>query len=269
MPTIKINNCDYYYEEHGSGPETILFSHGLLWSGYLFHKQVAFFKSRYRVITYDHRGQGKSSVTKTGYDRDSLYEDVVLLIEHLKLGSVHFAGLSMGGFVGMRLAARRPDLVKSLILMETSAQPEPFALKYTALNSAVKLFGVAIVNKPVMKIMFGDTFLKDPDRKEEQLEFEYELKKNKKTIVRAVDGVIRRKGVEHELQLIKCPALVMVGDEDKATVPAKAEFIQQHIPHAALVYIRHAGHSSCIEEPEQVNKAIDDFLNTISYGEQD
>ena len=104
MPVIKINNCDYYYEEHGAGSETILFSHGLLWSGYLFHKQVAFFKRRYRVITYDHRGQGKSSVPKTGYDMDSLYEDVVLLIEHLKLGSVHFAGLSMGGFVGMRLA---------------------------------------------------------------------------------------------------------------------------------------------------------------------
>lgn len=42
MPVIKINNCDYYYEEHGAGSETILFSHGLLWSGYLFHKQVAF-----------------------------------------------------------------------------------------------------------------------------------------------------------------------------------------------------------------------------------
>lgn len=65
---------------------------------------MAFFKRRYRVITYDHRGQGKSSVPKTGYDMDSLYEDVVLLIEQLKLGSVHFAGLSMGGFVGMRLA---------------------------------------------------------------------------------------------------------------------------------------------------------------------
>ncbi len=226
MPFIKINNCNYYYEVHGEGSETILFSHGLLWSGYLFHKQVAYFKNRYRVITYDHRGQGKSEVTKTGYDMDSLYEDTALLIEHLQLGSVHFAGLSMGGFVGMRLAARRPDLVKSLILMETSAQPEPNTIKYTLLNSIVKIFGVGVVAKPVMKIMFGDTFLNDPNRKIEEIEFETELKKNKKSIVKAVEGVIRRKGIEHELTNIKCPTLIMVGDQDKATVPAKAEFIQ-------------------------------------------
>ena len=264
MPTIKINNCNYYYEVHGDGAETILFSHGLLWSGYLFHKQVAHLKKRYKVITYDHRGQGKSEVTRTGYDMDSLYEDVALLIDHLQLGAVHFAGLSMGGFVGMRLAARRPYLVKSLILMETSAQAETNTLKYTLMISVVKLFGIGIVAKEAMKTMFGDTFLNDPTRKIEEIEFETELKKNKKTIVHAVEGVIRRKGIEHELVNIKCPTLVMVGDQDKATVPSKSEFIHRHIPQSILIYIINAGHSSTIEEPEQVNKAIDDFLDGIS-----
>jgi pimeloyl-ACP methyl ester carboxylesterase len=194
MPTIEINSCRYYYEEHGSGNETILFSHGLLWSGYMFHKQVERFKDKYRVITYDHRGQGKTEVTGSGYDMDSLYEDVVLLIEKLNLGKVHFAGLSMGGFIGMRLAARRPDLVKSLILMETSALPEPNTFKYGLLNTIVKLFGVPVVTSAVMKIMFGDSFLNDPARKEERKEFEDLLKKNKKTIVKAVNGVISRRG---------------------------------------------------------------------------
>lgn len=264
MPTIKINNCNYYYEVHGEGTETILFSHGLLWSGYLFHKQVAYFKNRYRVITYDHRGQGKSEVTKTGYDMDSLYEDAAFLIEHLHMGPVHFAGLSMGGFVAMRMAARRPDLLKSLILMETSAQPEPNTLKYSLLSSMVKIFGVGVVAKPVMKIMFGDTFLQDANRKIEEIEFETELKKNKKSIVKAVEGVIRRKGIENELSNIKCPTLIMVGDQDKATVPAKSEFIHRNIPQSILVYIINAGHSSSIEEPEQVNKAMDDFLKNLS-----
>lgn len=264
MPFIKIKDCNYYYEIQGDGPETIVFAHGLLWSGYLFHKQLAYFKERYRVVTYDHRGQGKSEVTQSGYDMDNLYEDAALLIEQLQLGPVHFAGLSMGGFVGMRLAARRPDLLKSLILMETSAQAEPHTLKYSFLNTVVKLFGVAVVTKPVMNIMFGDTFLKDASRKAERLAFETELKKNKKTIVRAVEGVIKRKGVEQELSQIKCPVLIMVGDEDKATVPAKAVFMHQHIPASKLVYISKAGHSSSIEEPEQVNHAMDDFLKGLA-----
>jgi 3-oxoadipate enol-lactonase len=260
MPYIKINQCNYYYEEHGTGEETILFSHGLLWSGFLFHKQVDYFKSKYRIITYDHRGQGKSEVTASGYDMETLYSDAAALIEQLKLGPVHFAGLSMGGFVGLRLAARRPDLVRSLILMETSAQPEPHTLKYTFLNTIVKLFGVAVVTGPVMEIMFGETFLRDANRSAERIQFENELKKNSKTIVRAVEGVISRKGVEQELKNITCPVLIMVGNEDKATVPAKAEYMLQHIPDSKLVYIKDAGHSSCIEEPEQVNQAIDAFL---------
>jgi 3-oxoadipate enol-lactonase len=78
----------------------------------------------------------------------------------------------------------------------------------------------------------------------EEIEFETELKKNKKTIVKAVEGVIHRKGIEHELQHIKCPTLVMVGDQDKATVPSKSEFIHQHIPQSILIYIINAGHSS-------------------------
>src|SRR5690349_639574 len=124
MPHLKINGVNYYYEEHGSGKETIVFSHGLLWSGAMFAKQVAALKSRYRVITYDHRGQGQTEVTQGGYDMDTLTGDAVELIKALNAAPCHFAGLSMGGFVAMRLAIRHPELLKSVILMETSADPE-------------------------------------------------------------------------------------------------------------------------------------------------
>ena len=152
MPYIQLNKVNYYYEEHGSGSDTIVLSHGLLWSGHMFHKQVAYFKSRYRVITYDHRGQGKTEVTENGYDMDTLYEDAVQLIEKLENKPVIFGGLSMGGFVGMRLAARRPDLIKKLILMETTADPEPIENvgKYKMLNNIVKYIGYWPVVSKVM-----------------------------------------------------------------------------------------------------------------------
>jgi 3-oxoadipate enol-lactonase len=96
-----------------------------------------------------------------------------------------------------------------------------------------------------MKIMFGDTFLNDTTRKIEEIEFETELKKNKKTIV--TSGGRRDTQKRHRTRIgqhIKCPTLIMVGDQDKATVPAKAEFIHQHIPQSILIYIINAGHSS-------------------------
>jgi 3-oxoadipate enol-lactonase len=263
MPKIEINGCQYHYEKHGEGKETLLLSHGLLWSGRMFYKQVEYFKKDYTVITYDHRGHGQSSVTESGYEMDTLYEDAAALIEKLKLGPVHFGGLSMGGFVAMRIAARRPDLVKSCILMETSALDEPFKSKYTLLNTIVKMLGVKVVTKPVMKIMFGKTFLHDPERTEERKEWIAELQKNEKSIVKAVEGVISREGVADELKNIKCPTLILVGTEDVATVPEKAEFIHQQIPHSKLVYIPNGGHTSSVEEPEAYNRAIEDFLGGL------
>ncbi len=263
MPIIKINNCNYYYEVQGTGSETIVLSHGLLWNGNMFFKQVAYFKSKYTVITYDHRGQGKSEVTKGGYDMDSLYDDTVKLLEKLDLKSVHFGGLSMGGFVAMRLAARRPDLVKSLILMETSAMAEPNKIKYRFLNTMVKIFGVKAVLKPVMSIMFGDKFLNDPERNKERTSCMTEILKNKKTIIRAVKGVIDRKPIDIELQNITCPTLILVGTQDKATVPKVAEIIHSKINNSMLKYIDGAGHTACIEEPKKYNREIDSFLESL------
>lgn len=264
MPHVDINGCNYYYEEYGNPAHpTILFSHGLLWSGKMFKSQVEFFKDRYHIVTYDHRGQGQSSVPATGYELDQLYEDAVVLIEKLNLKKVHFAGLSMGGFVGMRLAARRPDLVHSLILMETSAEKEPSTFSYSFLNTIVALFGVKAVVKPVMKIMFGDKFLKDPARKDEREFWISELLKNKKTITRAVRGIIRRDGAEEEIKKITCPVLILSGTQDRATVPAKMEFIHKHIPQSKLVHIEGGGHSSCIEEPGQVNTAMNELFHHI------
>ena len=262
MPHININGFNLYYEDTGGTGEPIVFSHGLLWSGRMFAAQVEHLKSRYRVITFDHRGQGQSEVTDTGYDMDTLTGDAVALIKALNLAPCHFAGLSMGGFLAMRIAARHPELVKSIILMETSALPEPKENlpKYNLLNTIVKLLGTRPVKNATMKIMFGQKFLNDAGRKSLRDYWVSELLKNKRTITRAVVGVTTRKGVEEELANIKCPTLIIVGDQDVATVPDKARFIHSKIPQSKLVIIPGAGHSSSIEEPELVNEAIDGFL---------
>ncbi len=267
MPKISINQVVYHYTDTEKGEEVIFFSHGLLWSGFMFHKQVQFLKDRYRVITYDHRGQGQTQASEGGYDMDTLFEDAVGLIQTLCPNQkVHFVGLSMGGFIAMRLAARRPDLLKSLILMETSADAEPpeNVSKYRTLNTVVKWIGTWAVVGKVMPIMFGQKFLNDPVRKTEREEWKTQMKLCKVPgINRAVAGVIERKPIYNELINIKTPTLIMVGTQDVATVPAKAERIQAQIKDAELVYIEGAGHTSSIEEPEQVNATIETFLNKL------
>ncbi|UZD22175.1 alpha/beta hydrolase [Algoriphagus halophytocola] len=262
MPFLEVNETRLYYEDTELGDEVIVFSHGLLWSQHMFREQVEFLKTRFRVIAYDHRGQGQSQV-KQPFDMDTLTEDAVELIRSLTDKPVHFAGLSMGGFIGMRLAARHPELIKSLILMETSANAEPVENlpKYTTLTKIVKWFGVLpLVANKVMPIMFAESWLHDPLNRDKVDYWKKQLRLNAKTIVGPVEGVIRRKGIEDELAMIKCPTLIIVGDEDVATRPEKSKFIQMGIRHARLHVIPGAGHSSCIEKPKAINHLLGDWL---------
>ncbi len=250
MPKITINQVEYHYTDTQEGAETIFFAHGLLWSGFMFHKQEAFLKDRYRIITYDHRGQGKTSSPESGYDMDTLFEDAVKLIETLCPNQkIHFAGLSMGGFVGMRVAARRPDLLKSLILLETSsdAEAQENVGKYRTLNFVMKWIGAWAVVSKVMPIMFGQKFLNDSTRSDERKVWEEQMKLGKSPgINRAVTGVIERKSIFEEIVKIKTPTLILVGTQDVATPSAKAERIHSQISGSQLVHIEGGGHTSSI-----------------------
>src|SRR5215467_6268154 len=124
MPTIHANGVELFYKESGRGPETIVFSHGFLMDHTMFEPQRAAFEKDYRVIAYDHRAQGQSQDAGQGYDMDTQAYDAAALITALNAAPCHFAGLSMGGFVGMRLAAHHPGLVRTLTLMNTTANAE-------------------------------------------------------------------------------------------------------------------------------------------------
>jgi len=267
MPRLTANGCDLYYEDTGSGRESIVFAHGLLWSGRMYDDQVAALKGRLRCITFDFRGQGQSQITKSGYDMDDLTLDAGGLIERLGVAPCHFVGLSMGGFVGMRLAARRPELLRSLILLETSADPEPEANvpRYRLLSFVARWLSMRLVAGKVMPIMFGRKFLTDPARSAQRDEWRGRLLANDKVgTSRATGGVISRKSIHEEIRKIQVPTLILCGDQDVATPPAKAKRIKAQIANSRLVVIPGAGHSSTIEEPAAVNAAILGFLDEVT-----
>ncbi|MGE0328694.1 MAG: alpha/beta hydrolase [Polyangiaceae bacterium] len=264
---MQVNGCELYVQDTGRGVP-IVFSHGLLWSARMYNAQIAALADRYRCVAYDHRGQGRSERPRGdildghGISIEQVYLDAVSLIESLKLGPCHFVGLSMGGFVGQRIAARRPDLLRSLVLLETAADPEPQSNvpKYRTLNKIARLGGLSFVAGQVMPIMFGDSFLKDPKRKKQRAECERQLKNNGRSIYKAVNGVIEREDFEPELRKIEVPTLIVHGEEDRAIVRERAERLHAGIRGSEFVLLPKGGHSSTIEEPELVNAEIQRFL---------
>ena len=259
MPYADLNGAQIHFTDTGGDGDVIVFSHGLLFSGAMFEAQLRHFRDRYRCITFDHRGQGESGVTRSGYDIETLSDDASALIRHLGLPPCHFVGLSMGGFIGIRLAARQPGLLKSLTLLGTSADPEPVENipKYRKLNTVARWIGLWAVTSRVMPIMFGRSFLNDPARAGERKRWSRAIAGNHRIgITRAVTGVIDRAGCADLLGRIDLPVGIGVGEEDVATVPEESRRLQAAIAGAELVVIPGAGHSSAIETPAEVNDLI-------------
>jgi 3-oxoadipate enol-lactonase len=263
MPTAQINGVRLHYEESGAGAETIVFTHGLLVSSEMFRAQVQALSPGFRCVTFDFRGQGQSEVTLDGYDMDSLTEDMEALIEGLGCIPCHVVGHSMGSFVALRLALRRPKWTKSLVLLAASADPQPRGevVQYWLMILLARRFGLGMVVNQVMRIMFSRIFLEDPACAPLRKDWRRRLIANHPVgAARAVQGVITRKSLIDQLGQIDVPTLIVAGERDRSAPPARSRRIQAHIPGSSLVVVPGAGHLFPVEEPQAVNSALAEFF---------
>lgn len=271
MPTIKVNGVNLFYKESGSGPETIVFSHGLLMDHTMFEPQRAAFEKQYRVIAYDHRAQGQSEDIGRGYDMSSIADDATMLIRALNAAPCHFVGLSMGGFAGMRVAAHHPELIRTLTLMNTTGTREkPLnRIKYTFLAQMVNIFSPAPFTPIAVKELFGQTTRRSAERRPMLEQWTGKLRARPRNIARSLSAVMNRREFRaSEMAAISCPTLIITGEEDTAQPPQNSASLAAGIRGARLVTIPGAGHSSSLEQPEAVIAAIRELLRQSASANQ-
>ena len=269
MPLVEVNDAQVNITDTGAPPgrpdaPVVVLGHGLLFSTTMWRHQVEALRTSYRCVAVDWRGQGATPATSGGYDMDTLYADLVGVIEGLGVGPVHYAGLSMGGFVGLRLAARRPDLVRSLTLVDTSAGPEdPEKIKrYRLLATIYGLVGLRPLLGQVAPIMFSRPFLATDAGKAVVATWIDELgRQTRRGTKGAIRGVTDRLAVQDEIGAITTPTLVIVGTADVATPVAKAEAIVAAVPGAQLVVLPDVGHVSALEAPAPITENLVAFLD--------
>lgn len=260
MPDIAINQARIHYEITGDGPQTIVFIHGLLLASESWEKQRDFFSRTHRVVTFDLRGQGRSEHTRERLDLDSLAEDTIALIEALDLGSCHIVGFSMGAFIALRIAARRPDLVRTQMLIGASADAEERsnAPRYALMIALVTAFGPRPIAGRLMRILFGDTFLADPARKAEQDRWRRIVTSLPRSTARAARASASRGAIWNELPAIVAPTLVISGIEDRPVRPHQGKAVADAIDGAVFVSVPGTGHAVMIERPELCNSLLMD-----------
>jgi pimeloyl-ACP methyl ester carboxylesterase len=269
MPILNAHNADIYYEETGAG-EAVVFLHGYTGSGKDWSNQVAVVSPKYRAITVDCRGHGKSSAptSEEDYSIKISSEDVYALLSKLGIEKCCLVGHSMGGFMALQFAFDHPDRVTGLVLVDTSSgefeRTPGFAelrakLDELAQNEGMEAaFEYDSANNP-MRI---ERYKKHPEQRETA---------HRKMLQTSVDGYIyvaRSFGtwepVTSRLGEITVPTLIFWGDED-APFQKPSETLRDSIPNAELVTVAGVGHSPHEEAPDIVNETLMKFLAGIEW----
>lgn len=264
MPRLKVNGCNYFYTEAGRGPEAILFGPGFLLTHLAFAPQIEALQKRYRCVTLDWRGQGRSEITEGNYSPPALARDAARVIQRLGLGPCHYVGFSMGGYVGYHIALQHSDLLQSLTLVDTTARAEPFGhrLQYTLMLLVARVLGYPeLLLQRVLSLLFGPVFLNDPSQQDEIERWKSIIASNdRRGIFRAGLGIFYRESVFDRLPEIKAPTLIVVGENDALFSVERARAERDLLSDARLEVIPEAGHSTPIEQPDAVTDVLRSFL---------
>ena len=246
----------------------LVFSHSLFLSRMMFAGQVESFSAHRRVVCYDHRGQGYSSRDAVArLDMDTLTADAAALIEELELAPCHFVGSGMGGFIALRLAARRPDLLCSAVVMCSSAEEEHRLEHCAQLLNRTRHAGVAGTIEPLMREVFGKTALAECGPRAPLDQWRVRLRRLDSSINDAAHGAMYRPGVLDELPTISMPLLLISGEEDAAYPPAFSDEIAALVTGAARhVRVERAGHAVVLEQPDVVNRLLAEHVASCDQG---
>jgi len=256
----RINGIEANYELHGrEGAPWLVLSHSLACSVRMWDPQIAALKDRYRILAYDTRGHGGSEAPKGAYTLELLADDLKALIDHVGAKNPHYCGLSMGGMIGQTFALKYPGVLRTLTLADTTSRYP--AQAWPLWQERIKIAeekGMAPLVEPTLQRWFTEPF-----RKSNPAPVAAIGKLIASTPVAGYVGcchAIPKINLTARLKEIKCPVLVICGEQDPGTPPAMAREIHDNAPGSKLVMIPQAAHLSNLEQPAAFTKAMRDFL---------
>jgi len=257
MPMIDADGCllNVSVEGRDGGP-TLMLSNSLGATLQMWEPQMRALTQLFRVVRYDRRGHGRSSVPPGPYSMERFGRDVIAILDDLNINKVHWCGLSMGGMVGQWLGANAPERLGKIVLANTACYyPDP--TNWLNRIKAIKDGGMAAVADTVIAAWLTADFR----------EREPQIATNLKSMLLAtpVEGylasceALSTLDQRDLLPAIKHPTLVIAGRHDTSTPIAAGEMIRSKIPGASLTILE-AAHISNIEQPHAFTDAVVGFL---------
>jgi pimeloyl-ACP methyl ester carboxylesterase len=265
MSKVKIKDIEIAYDVEGSGEPVILIG------GYTMVKeswrlQVEELMNDFKVITFDNRGAGETSVPTESFTIADMAADTVGLMDAIGIDSARIFGVSMGGLIAQILALDYSDRVKKVALGCTThggrhaVQPEKEVMDALAKASDTTISAEEGIRMRV-PIVFSERFIREES---ERLE---EFIQSSVQFMPTPDGAAGQMGalnvfnVKRRLGEIQCPVLVITGSDDRMMPPENSKLLHEGIEGSELYMVDGAGHSFFFEKADEVNRALINFFN--------
>ena len=266
MPIAKTENLNIYYEIIGQGQPLVMIR-GVGSNVDHWYEQVPVLSKKYQLLVFDNRGIARSSDPGGSFSTKNMAADTAALMEALGIKKAHVLGYSMGGMIAQELALAYPEKIIGLILVATDcgislrikAQPE-----YSRLFTEMIRLGTNEAKTAAAGCLFAkQTFESRPDVIQRYAEVSLRFPAPQKTLERQWEAITRHDACDR-LQNITAPTLVITGSEDVLIPPENSRVLAERIPDAQARSID-GGHLFVVEQAQQFNEAVLDFLDGLSH----
>lgn len=268
--TVYLRGDPFNYIEAGDpSAMPVVFIHGFPFSHEMWGPQLEAVGRLYRPIAYDVRGHGKSYVGDGQYSIEGHVDDLMGLLDHLRISKTVIVGLSMGGYIALRALERNPDRFMAAVLCDTRSEADgnEGKLKRFAAVHAVKTTGSSAFADEFVKNVFAhETFQKNPHAIEE---IHTIIKRTPELSIAGTQlALASRTDTTDSLARIRIPTLILVGELDITTPPSASEAMHRRIAGSEMHVVPHAAHMSNIENPSFFNEKLLAFLARVAPVEQ-
>lgn len=259
MPYADNSGVKIYWEERGEGDPVLLIM-GLGYALDMWYRTAPVLSQRYRTISFDNRGVGRSDVPTGPYLMQAMAADAAAVMDSAGVARAHVFGISMGGMIAQEVALQYPERVRSLILGCTSHGGLEAVPADAEVIATLMARGTMSAEDGVRAMV---PFIYDPSTPRERIEEDLEIRR--RTFPTAAGYFAQVQGIfafeaRHRLPQIKVPTLVVHGESDRLVPPENGRRIAKLIEGATLVMISQASHIFPTDQPEAAHQAILNFL---------
>lgn len=264
---ILVNEVEISYFQTGEDDALpLIFIHGFPFNKLMWTNQLEALKDKYRSIAYDVRGHGQSQAGEKDFSMDLFGDDLLAFLDALQIKKAVVCGLSMGGYIALNAIQKQPDRFAGLLLVDTQCGADTPEGKEKRMKTIafIKKNGLEVYAEESLKNLFATASFQS-HKQEVQFIHQTILNTPAEVICRTLQALADRKESCSHLPKIKTPVCVIVGSEDKITPPAVAQKMADAINDSKLIVITKAGHLTNLEEPEEFNKVVLEFVNHIVF----